>query len=95
MSNFVVVMARPTRVTTKPSVVGAVVPMLSLAAVATWATVATDPAYTAGLQLLVLAHLPVCILEGLVSAATVSYLLKVQPAALGRGAIGPDDNRAG
>ena len=61
---------------------GTLVPVLSLGMVLGWSAFASDPAYTNGLRAFLLASLPVCILEGLICGATISYLLKVQPSVL-------------
>jgi len=71
--------------------IGALVPAVSLAMVWGWAVTAEDPAYTAGLQVLALAHVPVCILEGLICGATIAYLRRVQPTVLGLRSLGAGD----
>ncbi len=61
---------------------GALVPILSLGMILGWSLVASDPAYGDGLRVFLLASLPICLIEGLICGATISYLLKVQPVVL-------------
>lgn len=61
---------------------GTLIPVLSLGMVLGWSVFASDPAYANGLRAFLLASLPVCLLEGLICGATISYLLKVQPSVL-------------
>ncbi len=73
----------PARAALVAGVAGAAIPAASLMMVLGWSAVASDPAYAAGLRAFLLGSLPICLIEGVICAGTISYLLKVQPAVLG------------
>ena len=69
---------------------------VALAAVLTALALAfTDEGFWLAAQLLLLAHLPVMLAEGLITMFTVSFIMRVRPELLGMAPVQPDNDRAG
>ena len=67
---------------------------VSLAAVLTALALAfTDEGFWLAAQLLLLAHLPVMLAEGLITMFTVSFIMRVRPELLGMAPVQPDNGQ--
>ena len=53
----------------------------------------TDEGFWLAAQLLLLAHLPVMLAEGLVTMFTVSFIMRVRPELLGMAPVQPDNGQ--
>lgn len=69
---------------------------VALAAVLTALALAcTDEGFWLAAQLLLLAHLPVMLVEGLVTMFTVAFIMRVRPELLGMAPLAPDSTQEG
>ena len=53
----------------------------------------TDEGFWLAAQLLLLAHLPVMLAEGLITMFTVSFIMRVRPELLGMAPVQPDNGQ--